>query len=105
MFPLLQKDGLTLAYTAAVIGFHVLVAPRSSGWRYVDNARRLSLLGMVAIHALAALTEPPVSSPPLADGSACWAAFSHTDVDVLSAPLPGPLHLRLCRLQLVRNFD
>ena len=77
MFPLLQKDGLTLAYTAAIIGFHVLIAPRSSGWRYVDNARRLSLLGMVAIHALAALTEPPVSSvlspptmetrPPLRD--------------------------------------
>ena len=70
MFPLLQKDGLTLAYTAAVIGFHVLVAPRSSGWRYVDDARRLSLLGMVAIHALAALTEPPVSSP------ACRRLFS-----------------------------
>jgi alpha-1,3/alpha-1,6-mannosyltransferase len=64
MYPLLEKDGLTLAYVATVVGFNLLIAPSScGGWRYFEKGRLLSLVGMIAIHAMAVLVPAPARYP------------------------------------------
>ena len=64
MFPLLERDGLALPYAVAMLGFHLLVAPAScGGWRCVEAARALSLLGMLAIHAAALCVPAPARYP------------------------------------------
>ena len=65
MFPLLQKDGLSLAYTACMLGFNLLMAPHACSWRLVTWGHCLSILGMVAIHGVTASTAPPPRYPDL----------------------------------------
>lgn len=66
MYPLLEKDGLSLAYVATIVGFNLLVAPSScGGWRYIKTARLLSIAGMVTIHALAAFVPAPDRYPDI----------------------------------------
>ena len=87
MYPLLEKDGLAIAYWATQLGFNLLIAPHCSltemtsilavntakaggvgaNWwgRLATQAHYASLLGMLGIHAVSAFNEPPPRYPDL----------------------------------------
>jgi len=67
MYPLLLRDGLTIAYLASMALFGVIgmwmSPPPSSKW--VSVASKVSVLGMFACHILAAVAKPPARYPDI----------------------------------------
>jgi alpha-1,3-glucosyltransferase len=83
MVPLLAKDKLMVPYAVTqllfAIGAHLLSKPTTTN-RWWPAAQRVSALGMLAIHALAAFTEPPSRLPHLHDLLFTSFAFAHLAV-------------------------
>lgn len=67
MFPLLERDGLTLPYLVLVVAFNAFAVAQSPAgrWGPATTCRWLSNFTMLAIHCVAWFTEPPKRYPDL----------------------------------------